>query len=160
MEAEGGLSSYGRRYTPGWEPIHANADIDADARDPDLVPCFSPLSAQDFAFYRVDPHVVVLCPPALGGCVVGFSSQGAGPDLYPCASGVRLVVLDTPGDCNPGMEWFWGFSQQQTDAKKALLAHPAGLPLGLRRTKGAEAGGRICCARYAVNAVPVLSHCR
>ncbi len=101
-----------RRYTPGREPIHANANIDADTRDPSLVPGFSLVSAQAFAVYRLDPHVVVLCPPALGCRVVGLSSKGAGPDLYSCASGVRLVVLDTPGDCHPGMEWIWGLSQE------------------------------------------------
>ena len=86
--------------------------MDADARDPFLVPCFGLVSAEDCAVYRVDPHVVVLCPPALGCRVVGLSSKGAGPDLYSRASGVRLVVLDTPGDCDPGVEWIWGFSQQ------------------------------------------------
>jgi hypothetical protein len=97
---------------PGREPIHANANIDADARDPFLVPCFELISSQAFAVYRMDPHVVVLCPSALGCSVVGLSSQGAGPDLYSCASGVQLVVLDTPGDRDSGMEWIWGFSQQ------------------------------------------------
>ena len=92
------------------EPIHANANIDADARDPFLVPCFKLVSAQAFVIYRVDPHVVVFCPSALGCRVVGFSSQGVGPDLYSCASWVRLVVLDTPADCNTGMEWIWCFS--------------------------------------------------
>jgi len=96
----------------GREPIHANAHIDADARDPFLVPCFKLVSAQAFAVYRMDPHVVVFCPSALGCCVVGFASKGARPDLYSCASGVRLVVLDTPGDRDPGMGWIWGFSQQ------------------------------------------------
>jgi hypothetical protein len=86
--------------------------MDADARDPSLVPCFKFVSAPAFPVYRMDPHVVVLCPSALGCCVVGLSSKGAGPDIDSCASGVRLVVLDTPGDCDPGMEWIWGFSQQ------------------------------------------------
>jgi hypothetical protein len=94
------------------EPIHANAYIHADARDPHLVPCFKLVSAQAFAVYRMDPHVVVLCPSALGCCVVGLSSQGAGPDLHSCASGVQLVVLDTPVDRDPGMGRIWGFSQQ------------------------------------------------
>jgi hypothetical protein len=94
----------------GSEPIHANND--ADARDPFLVPCFSLVSAEDFAVYRVDPHVVVLCPSALGCRVVGLSSKSAGPDLYSCAPGFRLVVLDTFGDRDRGMEWIWGFSQQ------------------------------------------------
>ena len=90
----------------------ANANLDADARDPYLVPCFSLVSAQDFAVYRVDPHVVVFCPSALGCGVVGFASKGAGPDFYSCASGVRPVVLDTPGNGDPGMERIGGFSQQ------------------------------------------------
>ena len=101
-----------RLYTLGREPIHANANMDADARDPFLVPGFSLVSAQAFAIYRMDPHVVVLCPSALGCCVVGLSSQGAGPDLYSCTSGVRRVVLDTRGDCDPGVEWIRGLSQQ------------------------------------------------
>jgi hypothetical protein len=63
-----------------------------------------------FAVYRMDPHVVVFCPSAVGGCVVGFTSQGAGSDLYSWASGVRRVVLDTPGDGCRGMGWVWGFS--------------------------------------------------
>jgi hypothetical protein len=107
----------------GREPIHANASIDADARDPYLVPCLELVSAQAFAIYRMDPYVVVFCPSALGCCVVGLSSQGAGPDLYSRASGVRLLVLDTPGDGDPGMEWIWGFSPQQKSAEKACLAH-------------------------------------
>jgi hypothetical protein len=94
----------------GGERIHANAHIDADARDPDLVPGFKSVSAQDFVVYRVDPHVVVFCPSALGGCVVGSSSQGVGADLYPRAPRVRLVVLDTPGDGHRGVEWIWRFS--------------------------------------------------
>jgi hypothetical protein len=94
----------------GGEPINANAHIDADARDPVLVPGFKSVSAQAFVVYRVDPHVVVFCPSALGGCVVGFSSQGAGSDLYPCAPRVRLVVLDTPGDGCRGVGWLWCFS--------------------------------------------------
>jgi hypothetical protein len=94
------------------EPTHANANIDPDARDPFLVPCFKLVSAPPFAVYRMDPYVVVFCPPALGGCVVGFSSQGARPDLYSRASGVRLVVLDSPRDRDPGLERLWGFSQE------------------------------------------------
>ena len=94
------------------EPTHANANIDADPRDPDLVSRFKLVSAQAFAIYRLDPHVVVFCPSTLRCYFVGFSSQGARPDLYSRASGVRLVVLDTPGDCDLGMEWIWGFSQQ------------------------------------------------
>ena len=101
-----------RLYTLGREPIHANANVDADARDPSLVPCFSLVSAPAFAVSRMDPHVVVLCSSALGCCLVALSSKGARPDLYSCASGVRLVVLDTPGDRDPGMEWIWGLSQQ------------------------------------------------
>ena len=42
-----------------WEPTHANAHIDADARDPYLVSRFKLVSAQAFAVYRMDPHVVV-----------------------------------------------------------------------------------------------------
>lgn len=93
----------------GGEPIHANAHNDAVARDPDLVPGFKSVSAQDFLVYRVDPHVVVFCPSALGGCVMGSSSQGAGSDLYPCAPRVQPVVLDTPGDGCRGVGWIWGF---------------------------------------------------
>jgi hypothetical protein len=89
---------------------HANANIYADARNSYLVSCFKFVSAQAFVIYRVDPYVVVFCPSALGCRVVGFSSQGAGPDLYSCASWIRLVVLDTPADCNRGMEWIWCFS--------------------------------------------------
>jgi hypothetical protein len=111
-----------RRYTLGREPIHANANMDADARDPFLVPGFSIVSAQAFAVYRMDPHVVVLYPSALGCCRVAFSSTGAGPDLYSCASGVRFVVLDTPGGRDPGMEWIRGSSQQEKDAETAYLA--------------------------------------
>jgi hypothetical protein len=96
----------------GWESTSTNAYIDADARDSYLVPCFELVSAQAFAVYRMDPHVVVLCPSALGCGVVGFASKGAGLDFYSCASGVRPVVLDTPGDRDPGMEWIRGFSQQ------------------------------------------------
>jgi hypothetical protein len=94
----------------GREAKHANANIDADARNSYLVSCFKFVSAQAFVIYRVDPYVVVFCPSALGCCVVGFSSQGTGPDLYSCASWIRLVVLDTPADCNSGMEWIWCFS--------------------------------------------------
>ena len=121
-----------RLYTLGREPIHANANVDADARNPFLVPGFSLVSAQAFAVYRMDPYVVVLYPSALGCCRVAFSSKGAGPDLYSWASGVRFVVLDTPGGRDPGMEWLRGSSQQEKDAEKANLAlvfhHlPAGL---------------------------------
>ena len=94
------------------EPIHAHANIDADTPNPYLVPCFKPVSTQAFAIYWMDPHVVVFCPSAVGCGVVGFSSKGAGPDIYSCASRVRLVVLDTPGDRDRGMERIWGFSQQ------------------------------------------------
>jgi hypothetical protein len=94
----------------GREPKHANAHIDADARDSYLVSCFEPVSAAGFAVYRMDPHVVVFCPSAVGGCVVGCSSQGAGFDLYSWASGVPRVVLDTPGDGCRGVGWVWGFS--------------------------------------------------
>ena len=52
--------------------IHADANIDVDARNPSLVPCFSLVSAEAFAVYRLDPHVVVLCPSALGCRVVAF----------------------------------------------------------------------------------------
>jgi hypothetical protein len=97
--------------------------MDADARDPYLVPCFELVSSQAFIVYWVDPHVVVLCPSALGCCVVGFASKGTGADLYSCASGVRRVVLDTSGDRDPGMEWIWGFSQQEKAAETAYLAH-------------------------------------
>jgi len=96
----------------GRESTPTNAYTDADARDPYLVPCFELVSAQAFAVYRVDPHVVVFCPSALGCGLVGFASTGAGPDFYSCASGVRPVVLDTPGDRDPGMEWIRRFSQQ------------------------------------------------
>jgi hypothetical protein len=68
------------------EPINANAHLDADARDPYLVSRFKLVSAQAFAVYRVDPHVVVLRPSAMGCYLVGFSSQGAGVGLYSCAS--------------------------------------------------------------------------
>jgi hypothetical protein len=94
----------------GREPTHANAHTDADARDSYLVSCFELVSAQAFVIYRVDPYVVVFCSSALGCRFVGFSSQGVGPDLYSCASWVRLVVLDTPADCHTGMEWIWRFS--------------------------------------------------
>jgi ketosteroid isomerase-like protein len=71
----------------------------------------------------MDPHVVVLCPSALGCCRLAFASKGAGADLHSRASGIRLVVLDTLGDRDRGMEWIWSFSQQQKDAAKAYLAH-------------------------------------
>ena len=92
--------------------MHANANIDANARDPYLVPSLKLIFAKAFVIYRMDPHVVVFCPSALGGCIVGFSSQGAGPDLYSCPSGVRHVVLDPPVRRDPGMEWIWGLTQQ------------------------------------------------
>jgi hypothetical protein len=76
------------RIHSGREPKHANAHIDADARDSHLVSCFELVPAAAFAVYRMDPHVVVFCPSAVGGCAVGFSSQGAGSDLYSWASGV------------------------------------------------------------------------
>jgi hypothetical protein len=108
LEAKGRLPPYGGEDAlwPGAK-THANANIDPDARDSYLVSCFKLVSAQAFVVYRVDPYVVVFCPSALGCRVVGFSSQGAGPDFYSCASWVRLVVLDTPADCNSGMEWIW-----------------------------------------------------
>ena len=90
-----------------------------------MVPGFKLVSAPAFAVYRMDPHVVVLCPSALGCCVVGFTSEGAGSDLYPCPSGLRLVVLDTPGGGNPGMERIGDPSKQEKDAQKAYLAHSA-----------------------------------
>ncbi len=58
----------------GWEQTLTNAYTDADARDSYLVPCFKLVPAQDFAVYRLDPHVVVFCPSALGCGVVGFAS--------------------------------------------------------------------------------------
>jgi hypothetical protein len=85
------------------EPIHANAHIDAYARDPYLVSRFKLVSAQAFAVYRMDPHVVVFCASALGCCFVGFPSQGAGVDLYSRASWIRRVVLDTPGNGDRGV---------------------------------------------------------
>jgi hypothetical protein len=122
-EAKGRLPPNGGEDALWREPTHANANTDADARDSYLVSCFKLVSAQAFVVYRMDPYVVVFCPSALGCRVVGFSSQGTGPDLYSCTSGVRLVVLDTPSDCNAGMEWIWCFSQQQKSAEKAYLAH-------------------------------------
>src|ERR1700760_223710 len=98
------------RIRSGREPKHANAHTDADARDSHLVSCLELVSAASFAVYRMDPHVVVFCPSALGGCVVGFSSQGAGSDLDSRASGVRPVVLDTLGDGCRGLGWVWGIS--------------------------------------------------
>jgi hypothetical protein len=106
----------------GREPTYANANTDVDARDSYLVSCLKLVSAQAFVIYRMDPYVVVFRPSALGCRVVGFSSQGAGLDLYSCASWFRLMVLDTPADCNTGMEWIWRFSQQQKNAEKAYLA--------------------------------------
>src|ERR1700734_507886 len=128
----------------GREPTHANANIDADARDSYLVSCFKPLSAQAFVIHRMDPHVVVFCPSALGRRVVGLSSQGTGPDLYSCPSWVRLVVLDTPADCNTGMEWIWCFSQQQKNAEKAYLAT---LEQSLASSR---IGAGNCAAEYSV----------
>ena len=86
-----------------WEPTHANAHIDADARDPVLVPGFKSVSAQAFVVYRVYPHVVVFRASALGGCFVGSPSQGAGVDLYSRASRIRRVVLDPPGNGDLGV---------------------------------------------------------
>jgi hypothetical protein len=119
----------------GQEPTHANADFDSDARDSYLVSCLKLVSAQAFVIYRMDPYVVVFRPSALGCRVVGFSSQGTGPDLYSRASWVRPVVLDTPADCNTRVEWIWRFSQQQKNAEKAYLA-------GWRSPKGVCADAR------------------
>jgi hypothetical protein len=94
------------------EPLHANANNDADARDPYLVSRFKLVSAQDCTLYRMDPHVVVLCPSALGRCFVGSSSQGAGVDLHSCASGLRFVVLDTRGNGDRGVGAVRVLSQQ------------------------------------------------
>jgi hypothetical protein len=74
--------------TLGRELIDANAHLDTSARDPYLVSRFKLVPAQAFAVYRVDPHVVVFCPSAVGCCFVGFSSQGAGADFYSRASGI------------------------------------------------------------------------
>jgi hypothetical protein len=52
----------------------------------------------------MDPHVVVFRPSTMGCYFVGFSSQSAGVGLYSCASGIRRVVLDTPGNCDRGVE--------------------------------------------------------
>jgi hypothetical protein len=90
--------------TLGRDPIHANAHTDADARDPHLVSRFGFISAQAFAVYWLDPHVVVFCPSALGCCFVGFPSQGAGVDLYSRPSWIRRVVLDPPGSGDRGLE--------------------------------------------------------
>ena len=98
-----GCRSMGGDDTLRWEPTHANADIDADARDSSLVPGFKLVSAQAFAVYRMDPHVVVFRASALGGCFVGFPSQGAGVDLYSRASRIRRVVLDPPGNGDLGV---------------------------------------------------------
>jgi hypothetical protein len=68
-----------------------------------MVSRFELVSAQAFAIYRLDPHVVVFCPSTICCHFVGFSSQGAGVDLYSCASWVRRVVLDTPGNGHRGM---------------------------------------------------------
>jgi hypothetical protein len=126
------------KMNSGREPTHANANIDADARDSYLVSCFKLVSAQAFVIYRMDPYVVVFRPSALGCRVVGFSSQGAGPGLYSCASWVRLVVLDTPADCNSGMEWIWCFSQQQKNAEKAYLECDRGRGLESLRSSQEE----------------------
>lgn len=93
-----GCRSMGGDDTLRWEPTHANAHIDADARDPYLVSRFKLVSAQAFAVYRMDPHVVVFRASALGCCFVGFPSQGAGVDLYSRASRIRRVVLDPLGN--------------------------------------------------------------
>ena len=53
---------YGGENTLWAEPKHANAHIDADARDSYLVSCFELVSAAAFAVYRMDPHVVVFVP--------------------------------------------------------------------------------------------------
>jgi hypothetical protein len=111
------------RYTLyDWEPIYANANFDADARNSFLVPCFKLVSTPDFAVYRLDPHVVVFCASAVGCGVVGPASTGAGPDLHSCTSGVRPLVLDSPGDRDPGLGRVWDFSQQAKDAESARLA--------------------------------------
>ena len=81
----------------------ANANLDADPRDPYLVSRFKLVPAQAFAVYRLDPHVVVFCPATICRYIVGFSSQGVGLDLYSRASGVRRVVLDTPGNGDRGV---------------------------------------------------------
>jgi hypothetical protein len=107
--------------TLGREPIHANAHIDVNARDPYLVSRFELVSAQAFAVYRLDPHVVVFCASALGRCFVGLPSQGAGVDLYPRASRIRRVVLDPPGNSNRGVEQVWRLPQQQENAEKPNL---------------------------------------
>ena len=76
----------------------ANANLDADPRDPYLVSRSKLVSPQAFAIYRLDPHVVVFCPATICRYFVGFASQGAGPDFHSRASGLRRVVLDTPGN--------------------------------------------------------------
>jgi hypothetical protein len=96
----------------GREPTHADVNIHADPRDPDLVSGFELVSAQAFPVYRMDPYVVVLCPSGRGDCVVGVSSQGAGPDIHSCASGFPHVVLDTPGGGDPGLGRFREVAQQ------------------------------------------------
>ena len=85
------------------EPLHANANNDADARDPYLVSRFKLVPAQ---------ACVVFCPSALGCGFVGSSSQGAGVDLHSCASGLRFVVLDTRGNGYRGVGAVRVLSQQ------------------------------------------------
>ncbi len=155
MEAEGVLLPNGGDGTLRAGSQHMLIpNMDAGAWDSFLVPCFSVVSAEDFAVYRVDPHVVVLCSPALGCRVVGFSSPGAGPDLYSCASGVRPVVLDTPGDCDPGMEWVGSFSQQKKIAEKAHLANPSwALPF----PTGCDQLRQGCCQCCFRSATPLVT---
>jgi hypothetical protein len=99
-------------YTLGRALKHANARIHADARDTYLVSRFKLVSAQAFAVYRLDPHVVVFRASALGCCFVGFASQGVGVDLYPRASGIRRVVLDSPGNRYRGVGSIRSLAQQ------------------------------------------------
>jgi len=109
------------------EATHANALIDVVAWNPTLVPCFKLVSAPSFAVYRMDPHVVVFRASAVGCGVVGFSSPGAGAGFYSCASRVRLMVLDTPGNCRRSVGWVWGFSQQEKGEETGRLAVVFGL---------------------------------
>ena len=103
----------------------ANANHDADARDPYLVSRFKLVPAQDFPVYRMDPHVVVLRPTTMGCRFVGFSSPGAGVDFYSCPSGVRRVVLDTRSNRHRSLGAIRALSQQQKIAQKAdLTANP------------------------------------
>jgi hypothetical protein len=97
------------RYTQAGD-IHANANLLVAPWDPFVVPGLEPVSAPAFVICRLDSHVVVFCPSAMGCGLMGSPAEGSGPDLYSCASGLRPVVLDTPGDRAPGLEWFWGFS--------------------------------------------------